>query len=183
MRSLLTDGLEGLTATVEDTHYVEEDVPEYLQNAARDIPKDEEPAGDWSEVKNEEYVLTASDYRLIEENMGTYLSIVGMTLELLDPYCGHILGDNLENMVKRWSRVIARYPAASKLFMAKGGGTIMDWIGAIQASWPFLFALYEHHLAGTVKTDKGRVYRVSANGSQSAPDATSPVMDYDYTTG
>ena len=178
MRSLLADGL---TVTAEDTPYVEEDIPEYLQDAARNTPRDEEPEGDWSEVKPEDYVLTASDYRLIEENMGTYLSVVGMTMELLDPYCGHILGDNLENMVKRWSKVVARYPAASKLFLSKGGGTIMDWIGAIQATWPFLYALYEHPLAGTVKTDKGRVYRVSPNGSAPPPDATSPVMDYDYT--
>lgn len=178
MRSLLADGL---TVTAEDTPYVEEDIPEYLQDAARNTPRDEEPEGDWSEVKPEDYVLTASDYRLIEENMGTYLSVVGMTMEILDPYCGHILGDNLENMVKRWSKVVARYPAASRLFLSKGGGTIMDWIGAIQATWPFLYALYEHHLAGTVKTDKGRVYRVSPNGSAPPPDATSPVMDYDYT--
>jgi len=180
--ALLADSLDGLTSSVEDSPYVEEDIPEYLQDAARDIPKDEEPGGDWSEVKDEEYVLTASDFRLIEENMGTYLSVVGMTLEILDPYCGAILGNNLDNMVKRWSKVVARYPSASRLFLAKGGGAVMDWIAALQATWPFLYALYEHHLAGTVKTDRGRVYRVSQNGSAPMPDGTSPVMDYDYTT-
>lgn len=181
MRSLLADGLSGLQVDVGNTYVEDENIPDYLQDAARDTPKDSEPEGDWSAVTNEEYVLSAADVRLIEENMGTYLSVVGMTLEILDPYCGHILGDNLENMVKRWTKVATRYPAASRLFMAKGGGVIMDWIAAIQATWPFLYALYEHHLAGTVKTDKGRVYRVTPNGSGPMPDSTSPVMDYDYT--
>ena len=181
MRSLLTDGLSGLQVETGDSYVEDGDIPDYLQDAARDTPKDNEPEGDWSQVSNEEFILTPGDFRLIEENMGTYLSVVGMTLEILDPYCGHILGDNLENMVKRWSKVVAHYPAASKLFLAKGGGTIMDWIAAIQATWPFLIALYEHHLARTVKTDKGRVYRVTPNGSGPMPDATSPVMDYDYT--
>lgn len=183
--ALLSDRVKALR-TPEGQEYVEDtEIPEYLQDAARETPKDTDPAGDWSKVDEEAVIITASDMRLIEENMGTYLSVLGMTLELIDPYCGPIFGDTLENMVKRWSKVVARYPKGAALFMSKGGGIIMDWIAAIQATWPFLYALYEHHLAGTIKTDGRTVMRVvpnSPNGSTTYVDPTMPPVDESYYT-
>lgn len=177
----LSDGLNRLHLPTGDAYVEVEDIPDYLQDAATSTPKDEEPSGDWSPV-NEAPIITRQTMALIEENMGTYLSVVGMTLELVDPYCGPIAEQNLDNMVKRWSKVVSRYPSAARLFMAKGGGVIMDWIGALQATWPLLLALYEHHLAKTVKTDKGQVYRLSPNGNQPNVDATTPPMgEYEYT--
>lgn len=153
-------------------------MPDYLHT----VDPDPEPADpNVSPVMDEQFIITRGDMVLIEENLGTYLSVIGMTLEMVDPYCGPILADNLDNIVQRWSKVIARYPAAAKLFMAKGGGVLMDWIGAIQATWPVLFAVYEHHLSKNVVTEKGRVFRVQANPNGQTVDATMPPMpEYDY---
>lgn len=185
--ALLADRVSGLRLPGSESPYVEEtEVPDYLQDAARETPKDEVRDEEYPRTDvNDTYVFTTADIKLMEENMGTYLSVVGMTLEIVDPYCGPILGDNLENMVKRWTKVVSRYPKAANLFLSKGGGVIMDWIGALQATWPVLYAGYEHHLARTVQTDGRRVYRVvpgSPNGSGNV-DATMPPMpeQYDYT--
>jgi len=184
LRERLTSAIHTLHVPEQQNPYVEADeIPEYLSDAARDVPKDAEPDGDWSRVTPEDeiFVITGKDMALIEENMGTYMSVLGMTLEIVDPYCGPIFGDSLENMVKRWSKVVARYPKAANLFLAKGGGTIMDWIAALQSTWPVLFAVYEHHLAGTVKTDGRTVYRVSPTNNGHRPDfdaTTPPGPDY-----
>jgi hypothetical protein len=177
LRDRLMAGMQRLGNT-----YVESDeIPDYLTTVEPD-PDPDDP--DSSKVKGEEFVITQKNMELIEENMGTYLSVVGMSLEIIDPYCGPILADNLDNMVHRWSKVVARYPRAAKLFMSEGGGTLMDWIGAIQATWPVLLAIYEHHLAGTVKTDKGRVYRITPSDNGQTVDSTMPpIPDNYYTVG
>lgn len=181
----LSDALKGFTLGAErkpETYVESDEIPEYL----RPLTPDPEPGGqDWSTVKEDEFLITPQGMELIQENMGTYLSVIGMTLELVDPYCGPILAENLENIVKRWSRVIAHYPRAAKFFMSETGGVIMEWIGAIQATWPVLFAIYEHHLARTIRTDHGRVMRVSPNGQREYPDATMPPMPdtFDYSVG
>lgn len=170
----LSSAIRGVT--VPGDRYVEDsEIPDYL----RTIDPDPEPADpDNAEVITDDFVITRESMALIEENMGTYLSVIGMTLEMVDPYCGPILADNFDNIVGRWSKVVARYPAAAKMFMSKGGGTIMDWIGAIQATWPVLYAIYEHHLSRSVVTEKGKVYRVnqSANGQTQTVDPTMPPM-------
>lgn len=175
--SRLRDAVSRLT--VPEQSYVEEaSIPEYLHTVDPD-PEPNDP--NVPPVIDEPFVMDRAGMVLIEENLGTYLSVIGMTLEMVDPYCGPVLADNLDNIVQRWSKVIARYPAAAKLFMAKGGGVLMDWIGAIQATWPVLFAVYEHHLSKNVVTDKGRVFRVQANPNGQDVDATMPPMpDYDY---
>lgn len=171
----LTAGLRNL-ASKHDQEYVETDeYPDYLTPIAPDAePGDEE----WSEIRDEEFVINAAGMKLIEENLGTYLSIVGMTAEMIDPYCGPILAENFDNIVNRWSKVIAHYPKAAKLFLDTKGGTIFAWIGALQATWPVLYAIYEHHLARTVKTQGTTVFRRGANGQM--PDATMPPMTDTY---
>lgn len=165
--------------------YVENgDGPDYIHP----IDPDAEPAGDWSQVDDsDEYIINKAGMVLIEENLATYLSVVGITLEMIDPYCGPILAENFENIIGRWSKVIARYPRAAKIFLSKDGGTIMLWIGALQATWPVLMAIYDHHLAKTIQTDKqGKIFRVQNQNANGGPvvDATTPPMpEYEYSVG
>lgn len=177
----LGDALGRLTAPENQPYVNTDDMPDYLHTIESD-PEPQDP--DNTQLPADEFVITREGMVLIEQNMGTYLSVIGMTLEMVDPYCGPILADNFDNIVGRWSKVIARYPAAAKIFMSEGGGMIMDWIGAIQATWPFLYALYEHHLSHSVITEKGRVMRVTSNGKGPDIDPTMPPAqpDYAYTT-
>jgi hypothetical protein len=161
--------------------YVETgDAPDYISASDPD-PEPNDNEG-WSVVTDEDLVITKAGLDKIEGNLGTYLSVVGITFEMIDPYCGPILAENFDNIVSRWTKVIARYPKAAKFFMSEDGGTIFTWIGAIQATWPVLMAIYRHHLAKTIKTDKeGRIYEVHPNGSRPTVDATTPPMpEYDY---
>jgi hypothetical protein len=159
--------------------YVPEDVPDYLTA----VDPDPEPEGDWEQVSDEEFVINAAGMRRIEENLGTYLSVVGMTAEMIDPYCGAIAAENFDNMVSKWSRVVAHYPAAAKLFLDNTkGGTLFAWIAAIQATWPVLYAFFEHHLSKSVEVRNGQVYRRTQNGADPSKfDATMPPMaDYRF---
>jgi hypothetical protein len=143
---------------------------------------DPEPMGDeWSTVADAEFVLNAAGMAKIQENLGTYLSIVGMTVDMIDPYCGPIIAQQIPVMVERWSKVIAHYPAAAKLFLDSKGGIIMTWISALQSTWPILMALYHHHLAKDIKVENGILYRKNADGQESVPDATMPPFVYSAT--
>jgi hypothetical protein len=176
----LTAGLGKLVMPDSNSDYVDSDEPpEYLYG----VEPDPEPAdGEWSEVTGDEFVLNAKAMAKIEENLGTYLSVVGMTVEMVDPYCGPILAENFDNIVNRWSKVVAHYPAAATLFLDGKGGVIFSWIGALQATWPFLLALYDHHLAHNVKVQDGRVYRQNMNGQGPVVNSTMPPMaDFNYT--
>ena len=176
----LGDRLSRLVMPGESQEYVENsDPPEYLHP----ITPDEDPEdSDWARVGDEEFVINAAGMRKIEENMGTYLSIVGMTAEMIDPYCGSALATNFDNIVSKWSKVVALYPPAAKLFLDSKGGVIFTCIAALQATWPVLYAMFEHHLAHTVITEKGIAYRKTQNG-QAPIDPTMPPMrdEYDYT--
>lgn len=156
-----------------DDYVAVDEPPDYLHS----VDADPEPAGEWSEVKDEEFVINAAGMKMIEENMGTYLSIVGMTVEMIDPYCGPILAENFDNMINRWSKVVAHYPKAATLFLDSKGGVLFAWIGALQATWPVLYALYEHHLSKNIKVERGQVYRRTGDGTN-APnfDSTTPPM-------
>lgn len=160
--------------------YVEaDDIPDYLHES---IP-DPEPEGfdsDWSEVSNEEYIINAAGMRKIEENLGTYLSVIGMTAEMLDPYCGSVLASNFDNIVSKWSKVIGNYPKAAQLFLDGKSGVVFTWIGAIQATWPVLFAIYQHHLAKNIQVrPDGRIFQrqsTDANGYAPGYDGMTPPM-------
>lgn len=163
-----------------DNPYVPEDAPDYLTA----VDPDPEPEGEWTEVSDAEFVINAAGMRKIEENLGTYLSVVGMTAEMIDPYCGAVVAENFDNMVSKWSRVVAHYPAAAKLFLDSKGGVIFAWIAAVQATWPVLWAVYEHHGAKTIEVKNGQVYRRNQNGiDPNKFDATMPPMaDYRFST-
>lgn len=178
----LRDGLFTLRAEKKDNTdnpYVPTDeYPDYI--SASD--PDPEPSGeDWSHASNDEFLVTAEGIKAIKDNLGAYLITAGMTLELIDPYCGTALRDNIDDIVNNWAKVISHYPSAAKMFMAKGGGKIMAWIDAIMATWPVLVAVYEHHLSRSVKLDSlGNPVRVNKNTpSPNGSFATQP--DFNYT--
>lgn len=171
----LTDGLKVYVTGGRDDYVESDEPPDYIQ--ASDA--DPEPGGDWSTPTNDEYVITAKDIAAIKDNLGTYLATAGMTLGLIDSYCGSVLRDNLDDMVDGWTRVIAHYPTAAKMFMAKGGGKIMAWIDALMATWPILLAIYEHHFSKAVDLDSnGRPFRVTKTQSPNGKFATEPQFDY-----
>lgn len=171
-------GVKSLWMPQSDDYVPVDEIPDYLTPGEADP----EPAGEWQEVTDEEFVINAAGMKKIEENLGTYLSVVGMTVEMIDPYCGPILAENFDNIVNRWSKVIAHYPRAAKMFLDTRGGTLMSWMGALQATWPVLYALYEHHLSKSVRTEDGRIYKIHPNGQRPDIDATMPPMDgYNYT--
>jgi hypothetical protein len=167
-----------------DNDYISsDDPPDYLHESE----PDPEPSGDWSEVGDEEFVINKAGMALIEDNLGTYLSVIGITMDMVDPYCGPILAEHLDSIVSRWTKVIARYPSAAKLFMSKDGGTIFTWIGAIQATWPVLLAIYDHHLAKNVKTQRDQygnkfVIKTPKESPNGHVDSTMPPMpNFNYT--
>jgi hypothetical protein len=153
-----------------------EERPDYLT----DIEADPEPVdAEYTQEPEMEFILNAAGMEKIEQNLGTYLSVVGMTAEMIDPYCGSILADNFDNIVKRWTKVIAHYPKAAELFLDGKGGVIMNWIGGLQATWPVLIAIYHHHLARDIQVKDGRVFRRDG-ANRPMPDATMPPMPDDF---
>lgn len=179
-RPSLSDRIKGLIIPDQSQEYVESgEAPSYIHEITPDPEPDD---SQWSGVGDEEFVINAAGMRKIEDNLGTYLSVVGMTAEMIDPYCGQVLAANFDNIVKRWSKVVAHYPSAAKLFLDSKGGVIFLWIGALQATWPVLYAFFEHHLAGTVEVREGIAYRRTQNG-RSPVDATMPPApdEFNYT--
>jgi hypothetical protein len=161
-----------LGAKADQTYVETNEIPDYLTP----LDPDPEPGDD------DKYIITKELTQKMEGNLASYLAMLGMPLELIDPYCGPILGENLDNIVHRWIRVIGHYPNSwiAKHLMSDGGGVFADWIGAIQATWPVIFAIYEHHLAHTIKVEKGQVMRVHPNGQHpnAGVDATTPQFEY-----
>jgi hypothetical protein len=178
----LADRIRGIVIGEPENDYVEDpEYPDYLSGTPIDPDPDPEDP-DYSKVSEDssDYVINAAGMAKIEDSLGTYLSIFGITIELIDPYCGPVLAANMDDIVKKWSKVIAKYPKAADMFMEGKGGTIMTWLAAIQATWPFLFALYEHHLSKTVQMQNGVIYRKNDNPHQQA-DPLQP--QFNYTAG
>jgi hypothetical protein len=180
-RPSLSDRIKNIVVPGAQDDYVDaDDAPEYIHPIDPDPqPNDEE----WSEIPDEEFIITAAGMKKIEENMGTYLSIVGMTSEMIDPYCGAILAENFDNIVQKWSKLVVHYPKAAQLFLDGKGGVVFAWIAAIQATWPVLYALFEHHFAHTVQVQNGIVYRKNQSQPDSRFDSTAPPMQdqFQYT--
>lgn len=168
----LTVGNSPEYVTEQDTGYVHE------------IEDTDSPGPEWEPADDIEFVINAKAMATIQENLGTYLSIVGMTAEMIDPYCGGAVAANFDNMVSKWSKVIAHYPKAVALFMDGTGGIIFTWIGALQATWPVLYAFYQHHLAKTIAVaPNGQVYRkgTQPNPNGQFPDPLQPEFQYSAT--
>lgn len=145
-----------LGAPGESPEYVPEDNTGYVH----EIEDTDSPGPEWDVADDAEFIVNAAGLKKIESNLGTYLSIVGMTVEMIDPICGPVLAQNFDNIVSHWAKVISHYPKAAELFMDGKGGVIFTWIGALQATWPFLYVIYQHHLAKSiVMAPNGKIYR------------------------
>jgi hypothetical protein len=183
----LADRVRGLVIGEPESYVNEDSIPDYI--TVGNIDPDPEPDNqEYDEVPrgSEEYIINAAGMAKIEDSLGTYLSIVGITMEMVDPYCGPVLAQNMDNIVHRWAKVIGKYPKAAELFMDGKGGTIMLWIGAIQATWPVLFAMYEHHFSKDVQTSGGNIFRKNREPFRGEwPDATMPPMQdsFNYSAG
>jgi hypothetical protein len=155
--------------------------PEYIHEIGDPDPEPSHGDGEWQPAADD-FVINAAMMQKIEDNLGTYLSVVGMTAEMIDPYCGGALAANFDNMVTKWSKVISHYPAAAKLFLDEKSGVLFAWIAAMQSTWPVLTAIYHHHFAKDVKQGSDGIwYQRSPNGRAGNIDATMPPMDnYDY---
>jgi len=171
----------GDPGTAQGAVYVEEtgESHEYI----RSVDPDPSPEGsEWEPALSDEFVINAAGMKKIQDNLGFYVSTIGMSLEIFDPYCGSVAAANAQNVIEHWSKVIALYPGTAKFFMSERSGGLFAWINAIQATWPILYAIYEHHFSKTVMTKDGIVYHKSANG-QPSPDPTMPPVpdSYEYT--
>jgi hypothetical protein len=167
----------------------DQETPEYLSEedtgyVSGNADMYDDPGEGWQPAPDTEYVINAQGLKVIQENLATYLSVVGITVEMIDPYCGPILAQNFDNIVARWSKVIAHYPKAADLFLQGSGGVIFTWIGALQATWPVLYAIYQHHLAKSVMVaPDGRIYNKSQmpNPNGQFPDPLQPEFQYSAT--
>jgi hypothetical protein len=177
LRQRFAGVLDGLMTSVQvpsdnPAYVADESPPDYLSSVDPDPDPIDDTFGNEPEV---EYVINEAGLAKIEENLGTYLSIVGMTGSMLDPYCGSVLADQLPVMVNKWTKVIAHYPKAAELFLDGKGGIIFAWIAALQATWPVLLAFYHHHLARDIQVKDGRVFRKD-NAVRPGFDGTMPPM-------
>ena len=178
----LADRIRSFTGAGNDSEFVSEEDTGYVHPIDG---VDESPGPEWQVAEDSEYLITAAGLKKIEQNLGTYLSVVGITVEMIDPYCGPILAENFDTIVGRWSKVISHYPKAAELFLDGKGGVIFTWIGALQATWPVLYAVYQHHLAKTIMVaPNGRIYNKNQmpnpNGSQTF-DPLQPEFQYSAT--
>lgn len=142
--------------------------PEFLSNAR--VDPDPEPGETPNEIPD--FIITPGIRNDIAGKLGLFAAIIGMPLEAIDPYCGPIFANNVDNMINSYLPIICRSPGAVKFFQSTSGGWL-DWIRALQATWPVIQALYAHHLARSVGRD-----------TRTPPDATRPPMpqdNYDYT--
>ena len=150
------------------------DPPESLRNAQ--VTSDPEPAEAQHDMYNEpQFIVTPTMKNDIAGKLGLFAAIIGMPFEAIDPYCGGIFAANVDKMIDAYLPLIIRSPGAVKFFMSKTGGWL-DWIKALEATWPVVVAIYSHHLAKTV----------GASGNAKMPDATLPPQPADnfaYTAG
>lgn len=146
------------------------DPPESLVNAQ--VSDDPEPQESGQDVYNQpEFIITPGMRNDIAGKLGLFAAIIGMPFEAIDPYCGGIFAANVDKMIDAYLPLILRSPGAVKFFISKTGGWL-DWIKALEATWPVVVAVYSHHLARTVQRD-----------TRPRPDATMPPGgdDFNYT--
>jgi hypothetical protein len=179
LRSAIGDKIDLDPNPVNPEYTEDETEHEYIRSTG---DYDPEPDGEWSPVSDEEFVINAAGFKKIEDNLGFYLSVIGMTVEMIDPYCGPVLANNFDNVISHWTPVIGHYPAAAKFFLDGKSGILFAWIGAIQATWPILYAIFEHHLARRVEVKNGIVYRRNDSDSPKQDATTPPMPNYNFTT-
>jgi hypothetical protein len=139
------------------------EAPESLSNAR--VTPDPEPGESPNDIPD--FIITPGIRNDIAGKLGLFAAIIGMPLEAIDPYCGPIFANNVDNMINSYLPIICRSPGAVKFFQSTSGGWL-DWIRALQATWPVIQAAYAHHLSRSVGRD-----------TRTPPDATRPPMPQD----
>ena len=143
------------------------DAPEFLTNAR--VTPDPEPGESPNDIPD--FIITPGIKNDIAGKLGLFAAIIGMPLETMDPICGPVFAANIDNMINSYLPIICRSPGAVKFFQSTSGGWL-DWIRALQATWPVIKIAYMHHLARTVSKD-----------TRPMPDGTMPPRprdDYEY---
>jgi len=124
------------------------DAPDYLANAVvSDDPEPDQSDNDWYHVPD--FVVTPGMRNDIAGKLGLFAAIIGMPLETMDSVCGPVFAANVDNMINAYLPIICRSPGAVKFFQSTSGGWL-DWIKALQATWPVIKIAYLHHLARSV---------------------------------
>lgn len=147
-----------------------QDAPESLLNA-RVTPDSDPDAGPADFDYVPDFVVTPGMRNDIAGKLGLFAAIIGMPLETMDPICGPVFASNVDNMINSYLPIICRSPGAVKFFQSTSGGWL-DWIRALQATWPVIKIAYLHHLSRSVGRD-----------TRPMPDGTMPPMrpdNYDY---
>lgn len=127
------------------------DAPESLTNAR--VTPDAEPGPgpeDFEYVPD--FIVTPGMRNDIAGKLGLFAAIIGMPLETMDPICGPVFAGSVDNMINAYLPIICRSPGAVKFFQSTSGGWL-DWIKALQATWPVIKIAYLHHLARSVGRD------------------------------
>jgi hypothetical protein len=127
------------------------------------------------------FVITPGIRADAKGKLALFGTLVAVPLDMVDPYCGRVLSDNLDNMIDKAMPLIARSPAAIKFLTSSSGG-FLEWIALLQACWPVFMAIYAHHLARTVVRDDktGRYVKVNKDGNAVDPTMPPAADNYEY---
>jgi hypothetical protein len=125
------------------------------------------------------FVVTPGIRADAKGKLALFGTLVAVPLDMVDPYCGRALSENLDNMIDKAMPLIARSPAAIKFLTSSSGG-FLEWIALLQACWPVFMAIYAHHLGRTVMRDEktGQYKKVNKEGY--TVDATMPPAPDNY---
>lgn len=115
----------------------------------------------------------------IEGKLALLLAVPVTTWAAVDPYCGGVMGDNLDSIVRKATPLICQSPQAVKWFTE--GGIYLLWLDLALAVQPVAVAAWRHHVAGTVtiidgqpvpsrRGPDGRVVPLAQPAPQQAPD-------------
>lgn len=166
---------------VPDVSYV--DPPKTLLDAqvTPDPPPADQPDSQYGYPEDVPFVLTPGLKADAKGKLALFGTLVATPLDMVDPYCGAALSQNLDNMIDKAMPLIMRSPAAIKFLTSTSGG-LMEWLAFLQACWPVITAAYAHHLARSViRGSDGNYYRRQGETTVATDPNMPPVPDsYDY---
>jgi hypothetical protein len=164
---------------IPDVAYV--DPPASLLDAqvAPDPSPADMPDGQYVYSEEPAFVVTPGIRADAKGKLALFGVLIATPLDMVDPYCGGVLSENLDNMIDKAMPLISRSPAAIKFLTGTSGG-IMEWLAFLQACWPVIVAIYAHHLGRSVVRDinTGQFVRVDKQGNK--VDATMPPVPETY---
>ncbi len=176
-----SDNSDNLNTPIPDVAYVEP--PKSLLDAQvnPDPPPADQPDSQYGYPDDTPFILTPGMKADAKGKLALFGTLVATPLDMVDPYCGAALSQNLDNMIDKAMPLIMRSPAAMKFLTSTSGG-IMEWLAFLQACWPVVTAAYAHHLARSViRGADGNYYRRQGETTIATDPNMPPVPDsYDY---